>query len=61
MQSLTLSVIVKLTIKMEVNYMRIISKEYAELRNAVQVGRVLRNGSWLPIVIIGSKKYIVGG
>ncbi len=41
--------------------MRVISKKYAALRNAVQVGRVLKNGSWLPIVIIGSKKYIVGG
>jgi len=41
--------------------MRVISKKYAELRNAVQVGRVLRNGSWLPVVIIGGRKYIVGG
>ena len=41
--------------------MRIISKEYANLRNAVQLGRVLKNGSWLPVVVIGGKKYIVGG
>ena len=40
--------------------MRIISKEYANLRNAVQVGRVLKNGRWLPVVIIGSKRYIIG-
>lgn len=41
--------------------MRIISKGYANLRNAVQIGRVLRNGRWLPVVIIGSKRYVVGG
>ena len=41
--------------------MRIISKKYAALRNAVQVSRVLKNGSWLPVVVIGGKKYIVGG
>ena len=41
--------------------MRIISKEYAELRNAVQIGRVLKDGRWLPVVIIGSKRYVVGG
>jgi len=41
--------------------MRIISKEYAELRNAVQIGRVLKNGCWSPVVVIGGKKYIVGG
>jgi len=41
--------------------MRIISKEYAELRNAVQIGRVLKDGRWLPVVAIGSKRYVVGG
>ncbi len=41
--------------------MRVISKAYANLRNAVQIGRVLKNGQWLPVVIIGGKRYVVGG